>query len=57
MNPGYIEYKNGADYSYYLKRIGLGKTAKNDVSLIKRKSRSWVNMTDTENYIIDPGDY
>jgi len=58
MDPGYIEYKNGADYSYYLKRVGgLGKTAKNDVYLIKSKSRAWINMTDTEDYNIDPGDF
>ncbi len=58
MSPGYIEYSNGANYSYYLSKAGgLGKTAKNDVYLIKGKTRAWINMTDTEDYTIEPGDY
>ena len=58
MSPGYIEYNKGADYSYYLAKAGgLGKTAKNDVYLIKGKTRAWLNVTNTDDYNIEPGDY
>ena len=58
MSPGYIEVNKGSDYSYYLARAGgLGKTAKNDVYLIKGKTRAWINVTDTDDYTIEPGDY
>ncbi len=58
MSPGYIEYRKGENYSYYLSKVGgLGKTAKNDVYLIKGKTRAWINVTDTDNYNIEPGDF
>jgi len=58
MSPGYIEFNKGSDYSYYLAKAGgLGKTAKNDVYLIKGKTRAWINVSGTDDYTIEPGDY
>ncbi len=59
MNPGFIKYKPGADYDYYLSLAGgLGARAKNEIYLIKSKSRAWIDMTDSDNkYTIESGDF
>jgi len=59
MNPGFIKYKPGADYNYYIALAGgLGARAKSEVYLIKSKSRAWIDMTDSDNgYKIESGDY
>jgi len=59
MTPGYIKYKPGADYKYYIAQAGgLGKRAKEKVYLIKSKSRAWIDMTDGKNnYKIESGDF
>jgi protein involved in polysaccharide export with SLBB domain len=57
MNPGYTEYKPGEKYDYYIRLAGgLGKTARGDVYLIKNKTRAWIELTEEENYEIEPGD-
>ncbi len=58
MNPGYIEYKPGAKYDYYIKKTGgLGNRAKSEIYLIKGKSNAWIDMTDTDDYKIESGDF
>jgi uncharacterized RmlC-like cupin family protein len=58
MNPGYIEHLDNARYEYYIQRAGgVGKLAKSEIYLIKGKSRAWIDMTETDNYSIESGDY
>lgn len=58
MNPGFIEHTDGALYNYYINRAGgIGNLAKTQVYLIKGKSRAWIDMTDSEDYTIESGDY
>lgn len=59
MNPGFTEYVKGKDYQYYLDKTGgVGRTAKDEVYLIKGKTRAWIDMTDEDNkYTIESGDY
>jgi protein involved in polysaccharide export with SLBB domain len=59
MNPGYIDYVDSVDYTYYIDKTGgIGGRAKDEVYLIKSKTRAWIDMTDEENqYIIESGDY
>lgn len=56
-NPGYINFKNGMDYNYYISEAGgLGNTARGDIYLIKNKSRAWIELDDDATYKIEPGD-
>jgi protein involved in polysaccharide export with SLBB domain len=59
MNPGYIEFVEGADYDYYIQRSGgIGNAAKDEVYLIKGKTRAYIDMTDDDyQYTIESGDY
>ena len=59
MNPGYIDFEENQNYSYYIEKTGgIGNRAKDEVFLIKGKSRAWIDMTDEENeFIIESGDY
>ena len=59
MNPGYIDYVENVDYSYYIEKSGgIGSRAKDGVFLIKGKTRAWIDMTDDDNvYNIESGDY
>jgi len=59
MNPGYIKYKPGADYDYYIEKTGgLGNRAKSEIYLIKGKSNAWIDMTDSDSeYVIESGDF
>ncbi len=58
MNPGFIEHAQNGGYEYYINRAGgTGKLAKSEVYLIKGKSRAWIDMTDTDDYKIESGDY
>ncbi len=57
MNPGYVEYKAGEKYDYYLNLVGgLGKTARGDIYLIKSKTRAWIELDEDAHYTIEPGD-
>ncbi len=59
MNPGYFQYKDSADYDYYIEKAGgIGKRAKDEIYLIKGKSKAWIDMTDSDsNYKIESGDF
>jgi len=59
MNPGYIEFVEGMDYEYYIEKSGgIGNAAKNEVYLIKSKTRAYIDMTDDDYpYTIESGDY
>ncbi len=59
MNPGYIKFKPGADYDYYIQKTGgLGNRAKSEIYLIKGKSNAWIDMTDSDSdYVIESGDF
>jgi len=59
LNPGYIDYVDSVGYQYYIDKTGgIGNRAKDEVYLIKGKTRAWIDMTDEDNqYIIESGDY
>lgn len=59
MNPGFVDFVEGKDYSYYIaKSGGFGGRAKDAVFLVKNKTRAWVDMTDEDKkYEIESGDY
>jgi len=59
MNPGYVDYVDSVDYQYYINKCGgIGSRAKDEVYLIKGKTRAWIDMTDDDNvYTIESGDY
>jgi polysaccharide biosynthesis/export protein len=54
--PGYVPYKEGADYQYYINASGgYGERAdKNEIRVIKFKTREWL---DPEEAKIQSGDY
>lgn len=57
--PGYIKYKPGADYKYYLSvGGGLGDYAQDEdnIAVIKGKTRNWI-YADEPDLSIEPGDY
>jgi protein involved in polysaccharide export with SLBB domain len=55
-NPGFVEYKDGEDYRYYISKAGgFSQLArKGDVKVIKRKTYNWY---DAESVTIEPGDF
>lgn len=59
MNPGYIDFVDSVDYQYYINKCGgIGGRAKDEIYLIKGKTRAWIDMTDDDNvYTIESGDY
>ena len=59
MNPGYIDFRSGEGYNYYITQTGgTGERAKDEIFLIKGKTRAWIDMTDDSNqYKIESGDY
>jgi len=59
MNPGYIDFRVDADYNYYIEQTGgTGERAKDEIFLIKGKTRAWIDITDDDNmYKIESGDY
>lgn len=54
--PGYVSYKEGADYRYYVgKAGGYGEEADaGKTRIIKGKTREWLDPSDT---LIEPGDF
>lgn len=57
-NFGYVKYVPGKDYHYYIEQAGgLGQTAKDEIYLIKGKSRAWIKLNDKEKAEIEPGDF
>lgn len=59
MNPGYIDFREDADYIYYISQSGgTGEQAKDEIYLIKGKTRAWIDLTDDDSmYKIESGDY
>ncbi len=56
--PGYIAFIDGKGIDYYISKAGgKGQNAKEDVYLIKGKSRSWTKIEKDVAYIIEPGDF
>jgi len=57
-NPGYTKYQKNAKVDYYITSCGgAGERAKDEVYLIKAKSRSWYLIGDKSSVEIEPGDY
>lgn len=57
-SPGYIKYEKGEDVNYYLNLAGgIGKTAREEIYLIKGKTRGWTLIEEETKYVIEPGDY
>lgn len=56
--PGYIEYKSGENYQYYINKAGgLGKFPRGEIYLIKGKTRSWIELEEESNVPIEKGDF
>lgn len=57
-NFGYVKFVQGKDYRYYIEQAGgFGQTAKDEVYLIKGRSRAWIRLTEKEKAEIEPGDF
>lgn len=57
-NPGYVNFKEGADVNYYINNAGgTGATAKDEIYLIHGKTRSWTLIEDNIDYVIEAGDF
>lgn len=57
-NFGYVRYLKGKDVYYYIEQAGgLGETAKNEIYIIKGKSRAWIKVDEQTKSDIDPGDF
>ncbi len=59
VNPGYINYKAGEDFRYYIKKAGgYGEYAQSegDVMVIKNSTKNWISPTDYK-VNIEEGDY
>lgn len=56
-NFGYVKHVPGKNYAYYIQQAGgVGKLAKDDVYVIKNRTRAWYLAT--ENRVeIEPGDF
>jgi len=57
-NPGYIEFVSGSDYKYYIQKAGgIAQTAKDEIYIIKGKSRAWIQVEEDNVPQVDAGDY
>ncbi|MBI2419997.1 MAG: SLBB domain-containing protein, partial [Ignavibacteriales bacterium] len=58
FNPGYVQFVKGNSYEYYLQKAGgIGQSAKDEIYLIKGKTRSWVKIDTKAPPSIEAGDY
>lgn len=58
FNPGYVQYIDGKQFDYYLQKVGgIGQSAKDEIYLIKGKTRSWVKIDPKAPPVIEAGDY
>ena len=56
-NPGYIAFVTDKGVDYYIaKADGKGQNARDEIYLIKGKSRSWTKIDKDVSYTIEPGD-
>jgi len=57
-NPGYTQYKKDADVGYYIAACGgVGSMAKDEIYLIKGKSRAWILLDEKNKVQIEQGDF
>ncbi len=57
-NFGYVRFVPEKDYNYYIEQAGgLGETAKEEIYLIKGRSRTWIRIDEEPNAKIEPGDF
>ena len=57
-NPGYIGFTADKGIDYYIAKAGgKGQNAKDEIYLIKGKSRSWTKIEKDVSYTIEPGDF
>ncbi len=57
-NFGYVRFKPGEDVHYYIEQAGgLGETAKDEIYVIKGRSRAWIKYDKKEHVEIEPGDF
>jgi protein involved in polysaccharide export with SLBB domain len=55
---GYIMYEKGKDYNYYIQLAGgLGQEAKDELFVIKGKTRNWIRVDEDKKVEIEPGDF
>lgn len=59
VSVGAVPFIKGEDYKYYINKAGgLGELAKyDDIAIIKGNSRKWINVSENDNIIIEPGDF
>jgi protein involved in polysaccharide export with SLBB domain len=56
--PGYVPFKEGMGYAYYLEKAGgEAETARNEVYLIKGKTRTWKSLDNPDAGGIEAGDF
>jgi protein involved in polysaccharide export with SLBB domain len=54
--PGYVEFKEGADYKYYIEMAGgVGEYSDDEVKIIRSDTRDWI--TPIDGIKIEEGDY
>lgn len=57
-NFGYVKHIPGKDVGYYIEQAGgLGQTAKDEIYVIKGKSRAWIKVDKKTQIEIEPGDF
>lgn len=57
-NFGYVKYVPNKDVYYYIEKAGgLGETAKDEIYIIKGKSRAWIKVDEDTKTLIEPNDY
>lgn len=57
-NFGYVKHVPGKDIFYYIEKAGgMGETAKDEIYIIKGKSRTWIKADKKAVYVIEPGDF
>lgn len=55
---GFIKYQEGKDYQFYINQAGgYGQEAKDEVFVIKGRTRNWLSTDENKNIKIEPGDY
>ncbi|MBU0559059.1 MAG: SLBB domain-containing protein [Bacteroidota bacterium] len=56
--PGYVECIDGKDIQYYISQTGgIGQLAKDEIYVIKGKSRSWFKIDEDNGTSIEGGDF
>ncbi len=57
-SPGYVPYEPNKNYDFYLKKAGgKGQNPKEEIYIIKGKTRSWSAVNPDKPEVLEPGDY